>query len=179
MTLDRTRSTLLLVDFQERLMPAIHDGATVVRRAAFLAEVADLLGVAIVVTEENPAKLGHTIPALERFARDPIHKRYFDACRSERLLERLGPERRSVVAAGCESHVCVLQTVLGLIAAGFSVAVASDAVGSRRADDKTAALSRMAAQGAELVTAEMVAFEWLESCDSPGFREVIALVKAL
>jgi isochorismate hydrolase len=100
----------------------------------------------------------------------------FDACRSPGFFERLGP-RPEIVVAGCEAHVCVLQTVLGLLDARRRVFVVSDAVGSRRPESKEAALRRLAAAGAEIVTTEMVLFEWLGSADHPRFREVIALVK--
>ena len=89
------------------------------------------------------------------------------------------PNRKTIVVAGAETHVCVLQTVLGLRERGYDVAVVSDAVGSRYAADKEAGLRRMAAHGAEIVTAEMVAFEWLDTSDHPDFKAVIGLVKGL
>ena len=95
------------------------------------------------------------------------------------FLERLPTGRDTIVVAGAETHVCVLQTVLGLLGGGFGVAVVADAVGSRYPSDRDAGLRRMAAHGAEIVTAEMVAFEWLESCDHPDFKAVIGMIKAL
>ena len=82
-----------------------------------------------------------------------------------------------VVVAGCETHVCVMQTVLGLLGQGRSVALVSDAVGSRSEANRDAALARAKAHGAELVTTEMVVFEWLETSDHPRFREALKLVK--
>ena len=87
------------------------------------------------------------------------------------------PRRAEMVVAGCEAHVCVLQTALGLLAAGKRVHVVRDAVGSRRPESKAAALERLARHGAEIVTTEMVLFEWLESAEHPRFREIVALIK--
>jgi nicotinamidase-related amidase len=81
------------------------------------------------------------------------------------------------VVAGCEAHVCVLQTVLGLLDAGRKVYVVRDALGSRQPESKETAIRRMERHGAEIVTTEMVVFEWLESAEHPRFRDAIALIK--
>jgi isochorismate hydrolase len=99
----------------------------------------------------------------------------FDATLAPGFSDALPPG--TVVVAGCEAHVCVLQTVLGLLAQGRRVAVAADAVGSRKDGSREAALARMAAHGAEVVTAEMAVFEWLGTAEHPRFREVLALVR--
>lgn len=177
-TIDRETSALLVVDFQTRLMPAIEDGAAVIANARRLIDAAALLDVPVQFTEQNPAGLGVTVPALAQACAEGAvrHKMTFDACRSGGRLDWL-PDRPSLVVTGCEAHVCVLQTVLGLLEAGQRVYVVQDAVGSRRAESKAAALQRMARHGAEIVTAEMVVFEWLVTAEHPRFREVIALVK--
>jgi len=103
-------------------------------------------------------------------------KQHFDACREPGFLGRFGA-RRDIVVLGCETHVCVLQTVLGLLHHGYTVRVVQDAVGSRTDANRIAALNRMATHGADLVTAEMVVFEWLETADHPRFRDGVRLVK--
>ncbi len=100
----------------------------------------------------------------------------FGATRAPGFLERL-PEGRDCVVTGCEAHICVLQTVLGLLEAGRRVTVVADAVGSRKTENRDAALARMAAHGAEIVTTEMVVFEWLGTARHPRFREVVRLIK--
>jgi nicotinamidase-related amidase len=105
-----------------------------------------------------------------------LAKSRFDACPETGIATRIAPGHR-IVAAGCEAHVCVLQTVLGLLAAGREVAVAADACGTRAPPDHEAALARMARAGAEIVTTEMVLFEWLGGAGHPRFREVMALIK--
>jgi nicotinamidase-related amidase len=179
MSLDRHQSVLLMVDFQTRLMPAIHEGRAVLERASLLAEAAKQLGVPIVATEQNAAGLGPTVAELQAYAGTPVAKRHFDACREPNLLAALPAGRPCIVAMGCETHVCFMQTVLGLLAQDRMVFVAADAVGSRRPADKSSALARMARAGAELVTAEMVVFEWLAHCDDPAFRSMLALIKPL
>lgn len=175
-TIDRETSALLVVDFQSRLMPAIEDGDAVVANARLLLAAAGLLEVPAALTEQNPSGLGGTVPELDAQAHGPaLAKMTFDACR-EGGLARL-PSRPVLVVAGCEAHVCVLQTVLGLLDAGRRVYVVQDAVGARRAENKTAALRRMERHGAEVVTTEMVVFEWLATAEHPRFREALALLK--
>ncbi len=112
--LDREHSTLLVIDIQGRLMPAIEDGPAVIANARRLVEAAELLEIPVLFTEQNPAGLGPTVPELT--PPGPVaHKMTFDAVRSPGFLDRL-PAERAIVVAGCEAHVCVLQTVLGLLA---------------------------------------------------------------
>lgn len=175
--LDRDHSLLLVVDFQQRLMPAIGDAAAIVENARRLCRVAAALDVPVLFTEENAAGLGPTIGELADHASDrTFHKMHFDACCEPGFVARIG-DRSHIVVAGCEAHVCVLQTVLGLIGAGRQVHVVRDAVGSRRAESKEAAIARMATCSADIVTTEMVIFEWLKTAADPRFREVLALIK--
>lgn len=167
-------SALLVIDFQTRLLPAIHEGVEVVAQARRLLAVADMLAVPVVFTEQNAGGLGGTVPELPPHG-PVLHKMTFDACRSG--AAGMLAERRDIVVAGCEAHVCVLQTVLGLLDAGRRAYVVQDAVGARRPDSKAAALRRMERHSAEIVTAEMVIFEWLGGADHPRFRDALALVK--
>ena len=174
LTIDGHASTLLLIDFQTKLMPAIDDAAAAVMNARRLIEAAAILGVPTFFTEQNARRLGPTVSDL---APDPsliVHKMTFDP--PPDLLPRLS-EGHAIVVAGWEAHVCVLQTVLGLLETGRHVFVVRDAIGSRRAESKETAVGRMARHGAEIVTAEMVVFEWLKTAEHPRFREVAALIK--
>lgn len=177
LTIERERSTLLIVDFQQRLIPAIEEGAAAVANARRLVQAADLIGVPVLFTEHNTGGLGPTIPELVEFASGRVaYKITFDACRMPGFLDRL-EDRRDIVVAGCEAHVCVLQTALGLLDAGRRVWLVRDAIGSRRAESKETAVSRLARHGAETVTTEMVVFEWLGSAEHPRFRDILALIK--
>jgi nicotinamidase-related amidase len=177
MSLTTAETTLILIDLQERLTPAIEEGAAVLTRCALLARAARALNIPVLGTEQNPAGLGATVAPLAPLVDRIISKMSFDACRESALLEALEPARRKLVVAGCETHVCVLQTVLGLHRRNFEVFLAADAVGSRRSIDRATALSRLERTGIEMVTAEMVVFEWLERCDNPKFKDLLALIR--
>ncbi|WP_432560213.1 isochorismatase family protein [Granulicoccus sp. GXG6511] len=177
-------AALVLVDYQQRLMPAIDDAEEVLRRAGFLAEVAHILGVPVIGTAQNPDKLGPNLPPVGDQLDRVVAKMTFGACEGglDEVLVALDTDSdrpRDVVIAGCETHVCLLQTALGLLEAGRRVWVVADASGSRKAGDKEAALARLASAGATVVTAEMVAFEWLRTSDHAQFRAISRLVKEL
>lgn len=174
--IDRETSALLLVDFQSRLMPAIEDGERILANARRLVAGAQLLGVPILFTEQNAKGLGPSVPQLGADPGNTAHKMSFDACRQPGFLERL-PDHPDLVVCGCETHVCVLQTVLGLLRAGRDVFLVRDAAGSRRAESKKTAIRRMERNGAEIVTIEMALFEWLGTADNPRLGEVLGLVK--
>ncbi len=170
-------SVLLLVDLQARLMPAIADGAGVVANARRLALAARALGIPVLATEQNPAGLGPNVNEIAELSERTLPKQYFDATREAAWSRFLPPERPDVVVAGCEAHVCVLQTVLGLRRLSVPVRLVRDAIGSRALSNRDAAAERALRAGAELVTTEMVAFEWLQTADHPRFREVLKLIK--
>jgi nicotinamidase-related amidase len=201
MLLDASESQLVLVDYQERLMPAIADGAAVLANARRLAQIAQLLEVPVWGTEQNPSRLGANDAALRALCQRTLAKMHFSAAEeglgewlrppakpqqggNARSLPRhlqkpaqQAPERGTIVIAGCEAHVCLLQTALDLIEDEFEVWVVTDACGSRTDRNRDAAFDRLAGAGAELVTTEMVAFEWLGSCEHPDFKDVLALIK--
>jgi len=156
-TIDRDRSILLLVDFQTRLMPSIEDGPAVVRNARRLLDGAKLFGVPVLFTEQNAKGLGGTLLELLSGSEKIAHKMTFDACRAPGFLAML-PPGHDIVVSGSETHVCVLQTVLGLVEAGRHVFIVRDAVGSRRSESKETAIRRMERNGVEVVTTEMVIF---------------------
>ncbi|MDP1655914.1 MAG: isochorismatase family protein [Hylemonella sp.] len=204
MLLELDDSQLVLVDYQTRLMPAIQEGAAVLANAQRLARMARLLQVPLWATEENPSALGPNVPELktliEQAGGKTLAKMQFSAV-EEGLGEMLRPParapqgnarslpkhlqkpatgpaaRNTVVIAGCEAHVCLLQTSLDLLEDEFDVWVVTDACGSRTERNRDAAFDRLAGAGAELVTTEMVAFEWLRSAEHPAFKDVLALVK--
>jgi nicotinamidase-related amidase len=181
MLLDAARAALVLVDYQSRLMPAIHDAEKAIRHAVYLARVARALGVPVVGTEQNPRGLGPNDERVRALCDLTVGKMHFNAC-GDGLVEALranGRDVREVVVAGCESHVCMMQTTLGLMEKGLRAHVVPEACGSRRPEDKALAMQRLAQAGAILVSGEMVAFEWLRTCENARFKEVLGLVKEL
>lgn len=199
MLLDAAESQLLLVDYQPRLMAAMPDAPGVLAQAEKLARAARLFGVPCWATEQNPAGLGGLVPDLKALTARTLPKMDFSAAGV--LAELLRPARReaggnarslpkhlqkaqpatverpSLVLAGCETHVCVLQTALDLAEQEWDVWVVTDACASRRERDRDAAFDRLAGAGCELVSCEMVIFEWLRSAEHPMFKEALALVK--
>ena len=173
-------SALVLVDYQARLMPAIHEGEHIVPRALLMAHAARILDIPVLGTEQNPQGLGPNVEALRAASQHTLAKTHFDACEDGLLkaIQRAKPNSTQVVLAGCEAHVCLLQTALGLLRAGLRVWVVVNACGSRRASDHAAAMLRLQQAGATVVTHEMVLFEWLHDCRHPRFREVLGLIKA-
>ena len=158
-------------------MPAIAGGDEIVANAGRLLAAAEHLQVPVLITEQNPQGLGPTVAALARPGAAPaVAKMEFDACQAGGVVGALPPGHH-IVVAGCEAHVCVLQTVLGLLDRSRRVYVAADAIGSRRPENRDAALRRMERAGVEIVTTEMVIFEWLGTADHPAFKSVRALVK--
>ncbi|GAB4177063.1 MAG: hydrolase [Rhodocyclaceae bacterium] len=176
MLMDRARSALLAIDFQERLLPHIEDWQRVLDAAAWLVRLAARLDVPVMVSEQYPKGLGPTHAALRALIPDgAVREKLHFSCVAASCLEGLdGAQRDQLVVCGIEAHVCVLQSVLELRAQGREVFLVEEAVGSRRAADRGAALARMRAHGVEVVTREMVAFEWLRKAGSPQFRAISA-----
>jgi len=181
---DRDDCVLVVVDVQARLAPAIHAHLDVVARIAALAEAARAFGVPVLATEHAPERVGPLLaPIRDRLASEAIlRKSRFAATREpgfERWFTQAG--RGTAVLVGMETHVCVLQTALGLLARGTRVLLAADATGSRaaRADDRRWAIERMRDAGATIAGTETLLFEWTRDADDPAFRAVLGHVKAL
>lgn len=176
MLMDAKQAVLLIVDLQGRLMPAIHDADTVLAQNLRLASIAQLLDIPVLGTEQNRQGLGPNVEEIAILCQQTLHKTHFGAC-FDGLQALLPPGRKQIVVTGCEAHVCMLQTAIGLLELGYDVIIAIDAVGSRQAASREAALKRLDKLGAQLLTVEMLAFEWLRDCKHPRFREVLALIK--
>ncbi|TAK75104.1 MAG: isochorismatase family protein [Aquabacterium sp.] len=178
--IDARRSVLVLVDYQERLLPAIHDGEAAVAEAVRLADAARLLGLPVLGTEQYPQGLGPNTPAIAQRCDRMLAKQHFDAC-ADGLLDLL-PEGATtphdVVIAGCESHVCLLQTAMGAQRAGHRCWVVEPACGSRSPRDHALAMQRLRQAGLDIVSAEMVIFEWLRGRAHPRFAQLLPLIKA-
>ena len=181
MLLSARDSLLLIVDVQERLAPAIEVPAGAVDACERLIRAAVRLDVPVLATEHYSQGIGRTLPRLRRYLQNhEIHEKICFSAASETAfmdcLDRFAG--RTIILAGMEAHVCVLQTGLGLARLGWPVAVAADAVGSRTADNHRLGLERMARHGIDVVSTEMVMFEWLERGGTEAFRDVLPLIKA-
>jgi nicotinamidase-related amidase len=197
MLLNQETSQLVLIDYQEKLMPVIHQANDIVRNAIILASLAKKMRIPVYGTEHMPEKIGPFLPELAAFCKSTLRKTHFSAC-PEGLIDLLATkvidsnarslpkhfktnnqdaERSSIVLCGIETHVCLLQTALDLLNEDLEVWVVTDACGSRTERNRDAAFDRLAGNGAELVTTEMVVFEWLESTNNTYFKFALDLIK--
>jgi len=171
-------TALLVVDVQERLVPYIHDRRRVLWNVRRLVDGDRILGIPAIATEQYPKGLGPTVPELKERLGEIPSKLTFSCCGCEGLFERFrAGGANKILVAGIEAHVCVLQTVLDLLSAGWRVYVAVDAVGCRYEIDCRVALTRMDSAGATLTTTEAALFEWCETAGSPQFKEISKLVR--
>lgn len=174
------KAVLVIVDIQGKLARLMADCETMVANVQRMIRGAQALAVPILWVEQIPAKLGPTIPEVADLLPGlvPISKTSFSCTGSadfNAALERMG--RKQVLLVGMEAHVCVYQTAMGLVDAGYSVEVVEDAIGARIAGNKGVGVRRMLAGGARLTSTEMALFELMGDAGHPAFREVQAIIK--
>lgn len=171
---------LLVVDIQERLIPAIDSGQRVIDETGRLIEGCRVLDIPVIATEQYPKGLGPLVPEVrERIDSNLIFSKLtFSACGAHEVMQLLQEQgRNQVVLAGIEGHVCMLQTALDLLAHGCQVHVPLETTSSRRPESCHAALTRMREAGVVVTTLESVLFELLERAGTPQFKEVLKIVK--
>jgi nicotinamidase-related amidase len=176
-----TASLLVIVDVQEKLLPVIHAAESLLSSIRFLMDAAATLEVPVLLTEQYPRGLGSTVPELTAHpaVSDRTEKLRFSAAGEigEWLGKRPVEPPDTVILAGIESHVCVLQSALELTDRGFKVLVVADACGSRFPSDHEIALRALSASGIRLTSAESIAFEWCEIAGTDRFRTLSRLVR--
>ena len=176
--LDADRSALWVIDLQEKLCPVIRSADNVIRQTHRLLEASGRLGGPASATVQYPAGLGPLVGSLQSRVPSPEEKRDFSAAVCRGSLDRwLGEGRDQIVIVGIETHVCVLQTVLDLIAEGARPFVVAEGVAARNGRDHETAIERMRAAGATIVTVESVLFEWLATSNHPEFKAISRLIK--
>lgn len=173
-------STLVVIDMQERLVPAMQSPARTIRNTRLLLSAAAELKVPTLLTEQYPAGLGRTVRDIASASEhaEVLEKVHFSCMEDEGFaaaFRRLG--RRQAVLTGMEAHICVVQTAASLMEEGFEVFVVSDATASRTAESEEACIRRLSACGAGIVTTEMVVFEWMGRAGTPEFKKLLPLVK--
>lgn len=179
-TARREESLVLVIDIQEAMLKIIRDWDEVARKVGQLTRAAELLDIPVVLTEQYPRGLGRTIPQVMEAVRFPkvYEKEHFSACQEEGFVEALRALGRSqIVLVGMEAHVCVLQTGLDLLQAGFQVQLAADAVSSRAAFNRDRGIELLRQAGAVVTTAEIVVFQWIHRSNTEEFRKVHPIVK--
>jgi nicotinamidase-related amidase len=181
MLLEREKASLLIVDVQDKLLPAMEAGNDVVPRCSILMAAAQRLEMPVTISEQYPKGLGKTVPEIASNSADIFEKMSFscwrDAAMKKHFISLHDKGRPQVVIGGIEAHVCVAQTAIDMAQMGFAVYVAADAVASRKAESKALALARFGQAGVQVINTEMAVFELLGEAGTPEFRELSKLIK--
>ncbi len=178
LTVDNT--VLVLIDFQERLFPVMHEKDKLLKNVLKLIAGAKVLGIPIVLTEQYPRGLGPTIPEIKELLPDikPVEKVCFNCCDEGTFCKSLELlKRKQVLIAGIEAHICVYQTAMALLRDGYEVQVVGDCVSSRDPENRLVSLFRMGAAGISPTTVEMALFELLKVAQGDKFKQISNIVK--
>ncbi len=178
--LNKDSLILVCVDFQGNLAMSMHNKEALLQNTRKLISGIKVLNVPIIWTEQNPQKLGPTLPEIAGLMTGitPVSKMSFSCCRNDEFMANLkAANRRQILLAGIETHVCIYQTAIDLKALGYDVQVVADCASSRTPENKTIGLERIKGCGATVTTAEIVLFELLETAEAPEFREIVKIVK--
>lgn len=180
--LTRQSCALVIIDPQAKLMPAIFEADRVIRNCVLLLRLGQILSIPALATTQYAQGLGSLVSEIACAAQriTPLDKTSFGCFGDEQFLARLkqnAPGRDTLLVAGVESHVCVAQTVLGALNAGYTVHVARDAVSSRTRENWAAGLHRMDRAGAVISSTEMMVYELLGKSGTPEFKAILPLLK--
>ena len=181
-TINSSDTLLMVIDIQDRLFQAMEKDiqSLLKKNAAILINTANEFHIPIIVTEQYRKGLGETIPELISLTENPLNleKIHFDCIKNEEIKNAIiKTDKKTVIITGIESHICVLQTALSLIASGTRVIIASDAVASRKKEDWKAALNILSAAGAMIYPTETIAFMILEKAGTPEFKKLSPMFK--
>ena len=178
--LNREDAVLLIVDIQERLAVVMKEKDRVVRNCQHLIELAKMIGIPVVVTEQYPRGLGRTVPELQSVLPEnkPVEKTSFDCCSQPAFMQELkGHKRKTVIVTGMETHICVLQTTLGLLKAGVNVHVVEDAVCSRASENWRTGIEFMRDAGAVVTCTETALFQLLKVAGTEEFKKISKMIR--
>lgn len=179
--LSSKQAVLVVVDVQGKLAQLMHEKEMLFENLVRLVKGAQVLGVPVIWLEQNPAKLGPTIPELAAAMPAglvPTPKMSFGCCGEPAFMEKLSTlGRRQVLVCGIEAHICVYQTAVGLEERGYDVHVVADAVSSRKAASRDLAMAKLRRESARLTTVEMALFEMLGTAAAPEFKQIAGIVK--
>ncbi|MDA1090532.1 MAG: hydrolase [Proteobacteria bacterium] len=180
MLIKADQSCLIVIDVQERLVPAMQAPARVIRNIQTLMTAASRLGIPMLLTEQYPKGLGPIVPELQDLAKNgKVFEKMHFSCMNEPSFAAAfkALDRRQAIIVGMEAHICVMQTGVNLMEDGFDIFVVTDATSSRTLESEKACLDRLSADGAGIVTTEMVVFEWLGRAGTPEFKDLLEKIK--
>lgn len=180
MRIVNSETIALAVDFQERLLPIIHDAGALTGNAKTLLDGLNVLGIPLLVSEQYPKGLGRTVDVLRDAAGNAAYfeKTAFSCYLDPEIRKAIDASHcKNIIVCGIEMHICVLQTCVDLLSAGFRIVCIEDCVGSRKQQDKATGLRRIVGEGAEISCYESILFELLQDANSPNFKAISNLVK--
>ena len=178
--LEREQTALIIVDFQEKLVPIMAQGRRTIDNAAALIRLSELSQLPVILTEQFPRWLGSTIPEIKESlpAYDPIPKMEFNCCKAEGFNKRIEAENvRNIILIGIESHICVFQTCFSLLEQGYIVHVPQDAVDSRHEENWRVGLDLMKEAGAIISSTEAVIYQVLKKAGTSEFKEMMKIIR--
>lgn len=173
-------SLALVVDIQERLLPHINNYETLIKNSVTLIKGLKLLNIPFLLNEQYPKGIGHTVDPIKAELSDSkaFEKVTFSCCKTDATMDSIIEKKKKfILVFGIETHVCVLQSVMDLLEAGYIPVIIVDCIGSRKVSDKEVALQRMIQAGAIPTTYESLLFELCLSAKNPVFKEISKLVK--
>ncbi len=173
-------TALVVIDVQDKLAQLMHNRTELFKNLRLMIQGAQVLGIPILVTEQYPKGLGPTVPEVSELLRgiQPITKNAFSCCGERAFMLALEPlGRRQILLTGIETHVCVHQTALDLLGAGYAVQVIADAVSSRTAENRHIGLAKMRDAGVVITSTETALFELIRVAEGPLFKQISKLVK--
>lgn len=184
MLLNNAKSHLLIVDVQEKLLPAVQNKQQTIAKLQLLARMAREVDVPITISEQYPKGLGPTVSEVKEVAGNQavVGEKIFFSCHADDgLRERFEAIKENgrdhIVITGLEAHVCVLQSAIELKEAGYGVSLVEDAISARDLSDKKRAVERALTEDINVITAEMAAFEWVEKAGTPAFKTLSSMLK--
>ncbi|MBP3384488.1 MAG: hydrolase [Firmicutes bacterium] len=178
--MNREDTLLVIIDCQTKLMPAIKDNDEIEETVVKLTKGAKVLDLPVIVTQQYTKGLGPTVDSLNEILGEyePVEKTSFSACGAPEFVEAIkAAGKKNILMTGVETHICVEQTTLDLLEAGYNVYLIEDCVGSRKKHDKKIACQRMAAAGAVVTTYEAALYEILRGAKEEGFKAISAIIK--
>jgi len=178
--LEKDNAALLIIDIQEKLADVMKVKEPVIKNSLHLVELAKLINIPVIVTEQYPKGLGHTVEEIRNalLLYQPIEKMTFSCCEENNFLQTVrGTQKKQFILVGMETHVCVLQTCLGLLRDGYAVHVVKDAVCSRTKENWKTGIAFMREAGAVITSAEIVLFQLLKIAGTTEFKTMVKRIK--
>lgn len=178
--LNKEKTGLVIIDVQEKFMPTISQKERILENINKLLQLSRLFDLPIILTEQNPKGIGHTIPEIRQSlpVYDPILKYHFNGCDVDAFNERIdSKDLETIIIVGVETHICIFQTTVSLLDKGYQVQVPQDAVGSRTEEDRHVGLGLMKEAGAVITSTETIIFQVLKRAGTDAFREMLKVVK--